>query len=142
VTLLANEAVEGGELSQQADINVTPLVDVMLVLLIIFMVTAPMLSAGLKVELPQAIAARPADTIRPIVITVTATGIVRIGSTEVSRERLVEMVRKQMTEENTVVHIRGDKLTAYGDVVSVLDELAVNGITRVSLIARRSLPGG
>ena len=72
-----------------AEINVTPLVDVMLVLLIIFMVTAPMLAAGIKVNLPSAKTAQPLDARDPVIVAVTKDGAVSVGRDSVSRENLV-----------------------------------------------------
>ncbi len=87
-----NKASGEGLYQPQADINVTPLVDVMLVLLIIFMVTAPLLAAGVKVDLPQANAARPLDPKEPVVVTVGKDGKLSLGTEEISPERLVEAV--------------------------------------------------
>ncbi len=74
----------------QADINVTPLVDVMLVQLIIFMVTAPLLATGVKVELPQARAAQPLNPKEPVVVTVGKDGKVFLGPDEIPAEMLVD----------------------------------------------------
>ena len=128
------------DLAPLAEINVTPLVDVMLVMLIIFMLTAPMLSAGLKVELPQAAAAKPADTHAPIVVSITSAGTLMVGADEVERSAVIAAVRKQMAGEERLVHVRGDRKVPYGEVVALLDEFAANGITRLSLIARRDYP--
>jgi len=128
------------ELKPAAEINVTPLVDVMLVLLIVFMVTAPMLTAGLRVDLPQATTAKPTDPQAPIVVSVGADGRISIGAEEVTRDAAVSAVRRQMGAETRIVHVRGDRNVAYGEVVGLLDELALNGITRLSLIARQERP--
>ncbi len=105
-----------------AEINVTPLVDVMLVLLIIFMVTAPLLAKGMKVNLPQANAARPLNPKEPIVVAVGKDGKIALGSEEVSADALIDGVRAMMGEDTAkVVHVRGDKEANYGDVVSVMD---------------------
>ena len=77
-----------------ADINVTPLVDVMLVLLIIFMVTAPLLAKGMKVNLPQAKAAQPLNPKEPIVVAVSKDGKVALGADEVSPEALVDGIKR------------------------------------------------
>jgi biopolymer transport protein ExbD len=118
-----------------AEINVTPLVDVMLVLLIIFMVTAPMLASGIKVNLPNAKSTQPLAATTPVVVVVTRGGAVFVGSEQVSRDRLVAAVKNKFAESNGVVQLRGDKEAAYGDVVSVMDDLATNGITRVAIVA-------
>ncbi len=118
-----------------ADINVTPLVDVMLVLLIIFMVTAPLLAKGVKVNLPQASAAAPINQKDPIVVTVGKDGKVSLGADEVSSEALIDGIHAMMGGDNSrVVHVRGDTEAAYGDVVSMMDRLATNGITHIAIM--------
>jgi biopolymer transport protein ExbD/biopolymer transport protein TolR len=126
-----------------ADINVTPLVDVMLVLLIIFMVTAPLLAKGMKVNLPQSKAAQPINPKEPIVVVVSKDGKVALGSEEVSAEALVDMVRAAMGDDlSRVVHLRGDKEANYGEVIAVMDRLAMNGITHLAILtdSRSKIP--
>jgi biopolymer transport protein ExbD len=118
-----------------AEINVTPLVDVMLVLLIIFMVTAPMLATGIKVNLPGARTAEPLETRDPVVVAVTRDGSVLVGKDSVSRDALVATVKARLGASSGVVQLRGDKDAAYGDVVSVMDELAANGLTRIAIVS-------
>ncbi len=118
-----------------ADINVTPLVDVMLVLLIIFMVTAPLLAKGVKVNLPQASSAQPLNHKEPIVVTVGKGGKVSLGADEVSNDAMIDGIRAMMGEDKTrVVHVRGDTEAVYGDVVAVMDKLATNGITHIAIM--------
>jgi biopolymer transport protein ExbD len=131
----------------QADINVTPLVDVMLVLLIIFMVTAPLLAAGMKVDLPKASATRPLDSQAPIVVTVGKNGALWLGRDAVSADRLVEAVEAALAgDRSRVVRLSGDKDAAYGDVVAVMDKLASRGITHIAILtapgAAEKAPGG
>jgi len=118
-----------------ADINVTPLVDVMLVLLIIFMVTAPMLATGVKVNLPSARTARPLENKDPVVVAVTKDGALSVGKDPVAREQLAATVKARLGDSNGVVQLRGDRNAAYGDVVSVMDELAANGISRIAIVS-------
>jgi biopolymer transport protein TolR len=129
---------DGDDLSPLAEINVTPMVDVMLVLLIIFMVAAPMMSSGMKVELPQAKSAEPTDPKNPIVLTIAADKKISIGADEIPRAELVSRLRTMIGQEERIVHVRGDRTASYGDIVTVLDELALNGITRLSLIANKN----
>jgi biopolymer transport protein TolR len=118
-----------------ADINVTPLVDVMLVLLIIFMVTAPLLAKGVKVNLPQASAAQPLNQKDPIVVSVGKDGKLALGSDDVSPEALVDGIKAMMGGDNArVVHVRGDTEANYGEVVAVMDRLAVHGITHIAIM--------
>jgi len=118
-----------------AEINVTPLVDVMLVLLIIFMVTAPMLAAGIKVNLPKASTAAPLEAKDPVVVAVAKDGAVWVGKEAVAREGLAAAVKAKLADSNGVVQLRGDKDAAYGDVVSVMDELAANGVSRIAIVS-------
>jgi biopolymer transport protein ExbD/biopolymer transport protein TolR len=118
-----------------ADINVTPLVDVMLVLLIIFMITAPLLAKGVKVNLPQASAAMPINQKDPIVVTVGKDGKIALGADELSAEALIDGIKVMMGDDQSrVVHIRGDTEAVYGEVVAVMDKLATNGITHIAIM--------
>ena len=118
-----------------ATINVTPLVDVLLVLLIIFMVTAPLLAKGMKVKLPQAQATRPVNLPAPIVVTVGRDGKITLGSEDVSANALADGVRAMMGDDTTrVVFVRGDKEAVYGDVVTVVDRLATNGVSHIAIL--------
>ena len=116
-------------------INVTPLVDVMLVLLIIFMVTAPMLAAGIKVNLPSAKTAQPLETKDPVIVAVTKDGAVSVGKDSVPRENLVAAVKARLADSNGVVQLRGDKDAAYGDIVAVMDDLAAGGLNRIAIVS-------
>ncbi len=119
----------------QAEINVTPMVDVMLVLLIIFMVTAPLLAAGMKVELPQAKAARPLDPKEPVVVVVGKDGKLAIGADIIDPADLVQLVKLKLGDDaSRYVHLRGDKDASYGQVLSVLDQLETNGITHIGIV--------
>jgi biopolymer transport protein TolR len=128
----------GGLHRPQADINVTPLVDVMLVLLIVFMVTAPMLAQGLKVDLPQAKAAQQFNPKEPIVVSVTADGKVALGQDEMDPSAVVEAILGRAEGDKTrLVQIRADKGASYGAIVTVIDELASNGLVHLALVSDR-----
>lgn len=120
-----------------AEINVTPLVDVMLVLLIIFMITAPMLAAGLKVNLPKAQAARPLEARPPVVLTLTADGTLQLDQDRLTLAELVPALVARLGDPGAAaaIHVRGDREVAYGEVVRVMDELARAGFTRLALVA-------
>ena len=118
-----------------AEINVTPLVDVMLVLLIIFMVTAPMLASGIKVNLPKAHTAQPLEAKGPVVVVVARDGAVSVGKDQVARDELATTVKMRLGDSNGIVQLRGDRDASYGDVVSVMDELAANGVTRIAIVS-------
>jgi len=119
-----------------AEINVTPLVDVMLVLLIIFMVTAPMLASGMKVNLPQAKQIQPLDQKAPIIITVGKDSSLSLGSDPIEREKLIDAIHEKLGSDiSQMIHLRGDKEAAYGDVVAIMDLLATNGLTHIAIVA-------
>lgn len=119
-----------------AEMNVTPFIDVMLVLLIIFMVTAPMLAKGMNVDLPKAAIAQPLNPKVPLVVSLDGEKRLFLGQEEVTRETLVARIKAELGEPARVVHVRGDKSANYGDIVAVLDELAAGGIAKLSLVTR------
>ncbi len=114
----------------------------MLVLLIIFMVTAPMLASGIKVNLPNARTARPLESKDPVVVVVAKDGAISVGAESVSPGQLVATVKAKLDASNGVVQLRGDRDAAYGDVVSVMDELAAGGLSRIAIVSgpRRAAP--
>ena len=119
-----------------SEINVTPFVDVMLVLLVIFMVTAPLLTVGVPVDLPKTNAASIAKPDEPLIITVTRDGKVYLQETELSDTQLVEKL-KAMTPDKAEqrIYVRGDKSVPYGRVMEVMSQLAAAGFNKVALIA-------
>lgn len=127
----------GGTYRPMADINVTPLVDVMLVLLIVFMVAAPLLTAGVPVDLPNSQAKPISDEDnKPIEITVTKDDKLFIGETEVKEGNLINLL-KAMTEGNEErrIYIRGDQALAYGRVMKVIGAVNGAGFNKVALIS-------
>jgi biopolymer transport protein ExbD/biopolymer transport protein TolR len=119
-----------------ADINVTPLVDVMLVLLIVFMITAPLLAAGMRVDLPQARSAQPLDPKEPVIVTVAKDGKIYLGQDPISVEELPRAVRARLAGDQTrAIHVRGDREVVYGDIVGIMDRLAQNGLVKIALVA-------
>ena len=121
-----------------ADINVTPLVDVMLVLLVVFMITAPMLAAGLPVRLPQASAVQPVEPRPPVVITVAADGGLTIGDEPVTLATLAAAVDARLGgDRGRAVNLRADRAVDYGTMVEIMDRLATSGITRIAFLADR-----
>jgi biopolymer transport protein TolR len=126
----------GDELYQPlAEINVTPLVDVMLVLLIIFMVTAPLLTPGVKVDLPKAASATALNPKAPLIVSIGKDGALAFGSDAVTLEGLVAAVKAKMGDDATqVVHIRGDKEAPFGVVVQAMDRLTLAGVTHIAIV--------
>jgi biopolymer transport protein ExbD len=123
-----------------AEINVVPLVDVMLVLLIIFMVTAPMMTQGLAVNLPQARRAQPVSA-QPIYVTIPASfsrdRIVQINNDDVRVDILQERMKQAMLERaDHSVFVRADGAVAYQDLVFVMDKLKEGGVEHVGLATR------
>ena len=122
-----------------ADINVTPLVDVMLVLLIIFMIAAPMLHQGIEVALPRAQAKNlPLKVEDPIVLSINRDGQVYLRSTQVPNEDLVERLKAQLaTRPDDTVFLKGDRDASYGRIIDVLDVLQRGGIQHVGMVTER-----
>lgn len=119
-----------------AEINVTPFVDVMLVLLIIFMVAAPLMVVGVPVQLPETAAnALPSDEEEPLAVTVTSDGTVMIQTTEVPRDELVARLRAIATERaNNRVFLRVDGAVPYSDVMQVMGALNRGGFGNIGLV--------
>ncbi len=123
--------------AKMAEINVTPFVDVMLVLLIVFMVTAPLLTVGVPVDLPKTRAATINDTQEPLVVSIDAAGTIYLQETPMPLEKLVPRL-SAITGANPDlrIFIRGDASLAYGDVMSVMGHLSAAGFRKVSLLAK------
>ena len=119
-----------------SEINVTPLVDVTLVLLIIFMVTTPMLQRGTDVQLPQAGQSEPKEEER-ITITLTREGRLYLNTQEIPRATLRDRLRALTSNHERVVHFRGDAQVPYGLVIEVMDALKAAGIETVGMITER-----
>jgi TolR protein len=131
-----------------AEINVTPFVDVMLVLLIIFMVAAPLMMVGVPLDLPKTDAARIGQTREPIVVSVDSTGVLFIGKDAVADGALVATLSAlRRTDPGVTIYVRGDKGIDYGTVMKVLGQVGQAGFPKVSLIAESETgvdirPGG
>jgi biopolymer transport protein TolR len=121
-----------------AEINVTPFVDVMLVLLVVFMVTAPLLSVGVSVELPESAAAPIPGQDEPLAVSIDAGGRVFIQDSEVSLQTLIPRLQA-ITQNNpdARIFVRGDKSIDYGRVMEVMGTLNGAGFNRVALITER-----
>ena len=119
-----------------AEINVTPFVDVMMVLLIIFMVAAPLLTVGVPVELPRtAASALPTDQEEPLTVTITGSGEVQIQTTAVPRDELVVRLRGIAAERDSDrVFLRADGAVPYSDVMEVMGALNAGGFSNIGLV--------
>jgi len=122
-----------------ADINVTPLVDVMLVLLIIFMIAAPMLHQGVEVALPRADAANlPLRVQDPLVVSIDRNGRVYLRESAVETDELVSRIKSQTSASgDDTVFLKGDRDVPYGKVIEVLDILHQGGIVHVGMVTDR-----
>tara|TARA_B100001029_G_C15027091_1_gene434355 strand:- start:1030 stop:1404 length:375 start_codon:yes stop_codon:yes gene_type:complete len=120
-----------------SEINVTPFVDVMLVLLIVFMVTAPLLTVGIPVDLPKVKASALTDKKDPIEITVNLEGDVYIGESLVEVDNLIPRINA-ITEQNTEarIYIRADRVVAYGRVMEIMSIINSAGYIKVALITQ------
>ncbi len=119
-----------------SDINVTPMVDVMLVLLIIFMVTAPLLTVGVPVDLPKTDAAPITGQDEPLVVSVNSQGQIFLQETEIELPNLVARLQAITSNKpDTRIFVRGDKSVNYGRVVDVMGTLSSAGFSKVALLA-------
>jgi biopolymer transport protein ExbD/biopolymer transport protein TolR len=118
----------------RSEINVTPLVDVVLVLLIIFMVVTPMLSRGVKVDLPEtAHHDKKQDTGEQLVVSVTDDGRVRVGDEPAAGAAITEAVRRHLGPRAREVHVKADRRLEYGRVREVLERIHAAGAAQVAL---------
>ncbi len=128
-----------GRYKPLAEINVTPLVDVMLVLLIVFMVTAPLMTSGVNVDLPKASAAPLNQDATPITVTLNAAGKIFIGDDEVQLPELVAKLQANSKNDPTRrIFVRGDKDLSYGRIMEVMGTVTSGGFTKVALLAEQS----
>jgi biopolymer transport protein TolR len=127
---------QAGRYQPMAAINVTPFVDVMLVLLVVFMVAAPLLTVGVPVDLPQTQAPPITEPKEPLVITINSEGRIFIQDTDVPSESLVPRLGA-ITGNNpdALLYVRGDKAINYGRVLEVMSLVSSAGFRKVSLIA-------
>jgi biopolymer transport protein TolR len=126
-----------GEYRPISEINITPMVDVMLVLLIIFMITAPLLVAGVPVELPNTSAARISQPQKPMIVSLASDGSLFIREEQVNRDSLVPRLQAlRAAEGDAVVYVRADKKSAYGEVMDLLGRVGQSGYARVSLLSQ------
>ncbi len=123
------------EFESLAEINVTPLVDVMLVLLIIFIVTSPMLVQGLQVDLPrQAAAPIPQSAKEPVVLTITKDRLILVGEQPVHLQLLPEKLAPLITPGPRPVYLKADRSLPYGFVVQVLATLNRLGVDEIGMV--------
>lgn len=131
---------EGDDLAVAHEINVTPFIDVILVLLIIFMVAAPLSTVELPVDLPHAGAAPQPRSEPPTTVTIAADLGLSLGETPVARADLAATLDAAPNAEGKTrrIHLRADRSVAYGEVMAVLDLLRAAGYLKVALVARET----
>jgi biopolymer transport protein TolR len=123
-----------------SDINVTPLVDVMLVLLIIFMVTAPMMNQGLDVDLPETTTKALRQKEDPIIVSIDKEGTIMLDKIEVTRVLLKQQLEKSPTEKKAnPIYLKADKNVAYGIVVAVMADIKDAGFEKLGMITQPQL---
>ncbi len=141
---MASKISEGaGDLEENSEINVTPFIDVMLVLLIIFMVAAPLATVDMKVDLPQS-AAQPAKRDdKPVFVTLKADLSLALGNEETGRDNFVAELSR-ITDGNTQTRIllRADKAVDYGELMAVMNLIQRAGYTKIGLVGLEAAPAG
>jgi biopolymer transport protein TolR len=124
-----------------AEINVTPMVDVMLVLLVIFMVTAPLMTSGVNVDLPKTDAAPLSSDSTPLTVSINAQGDIFLQDTAVQLPELVAKLQAiAQNDPARRIFVRGDKDLAYGRIMQVMSTITQGGFTKVALLAEQTAP--
>ena len=119
-----------------SEINVTPFVDVMLVLLIIFMVTAPLLTVGVQVDLPESAADSLPDDQEPLTLSINSKGEIYIQEHQVTYQKMIpKLLAIAKNRTDTRIYVRGDKAINYGRVLEIMGMLSGSGFTKVALIS-------
>jgi len=132
---LRRRSRSGRNYQPMSEINVTPFVDVMLVLLIIFMVTAPLLSVGVPIDLPRTEAKQLTGGKEPLTISVTKNGKLFLQETEIPLDEIVtKLVAITRRGYNQRIFVRGDRAINYGMVMKVMGTIAAAGFTRIALV--------
>ena len=136
---LPSSSRHGRRRAPMSEINVTPLVDVMLVLLIIFMVTAPLLVAGVPIDLPESRAGALDQQAEPVQVAIDGTGAITVDDVPVAETalaaKLMEIAAQHAPAEGRRIYLRADRGLDYGRVMSVMGELNRAGLNRVALVS-------
>lgn len=136
VSLADND--DDDDFSETHDINVTPFIDVILVLLIIFMVAAPLMMVGVPLQLPKTTAAKVTPPREPLVISIDKDGKLFIRKDPVNEDQLVARLQDlHGSEPDSVVYVRGDKVLEYGKVMDVMSLVGKSGFGKISLVAEQ-----
>ena len=130
----------GRKKAVMSEINITPMVDVMLVLLIIFMVAAPMMTAGVPIDLPQTAANEMPSQTQPVTVAVTPDGVIYVDENVVAETELISTLTGMNTSPDDRIFLRGDTTADYGSVMRVMGILSAAGFSKIGLITERE-PG-
>ena len=128
------------EYAESHEINVTPFIDVMLVLLIIFMVAAPLSTVDLPVDLPTATATPQKRPEKPTYVTVRADLAIAVGEIQVRRADLVSVLKAGEAGKDRRIFLRADRIVPYGEMMAVLELLRAGGFTKIALVAIEGVP--
>lgn len=119
-----------------SDINVTPLVDVMLVLLVIFIITAPLIASSIRLDLPQSVAARPSESLRAVTLVVDRTGAVFVNDVALVGPNLLKHLQEvARLHPDTELQLRADSAVPYGRMVEIIGVAQQAGLNRVGFVA-------
>lgn len=135
-----NDVDDDDDLSETHEINVTPFIDVILVLLIIFMVAAPLSTVDLPVDLPTSTAIPQKKPDKPTYVSIKSDLAVAIGESEVKRVDLVRQLDAADSNKDRRIFLRADRAVPYGSMMEVLEFLRIGGYTKVSLVALEGRP--
>jgi biopolymer transport protein ExbD/biopolymer transport protein TolR len=127
---------QGRTATSLSEINVTPLVDVMLVLLIIFMVTAPILQTGIDVQLPETKSVQDVNPQERIVISISREGLIYYGSEAINFSTIGEHLKKDTKGPKDAIFLRADKDVKWNSIVSVIDAIRGAGYTEIKLVTK------
>ncbi|HWP19931.1 MAG TPA: biopolymer transporter ExbD [Burkholderiaceae bacterium] len=121
-----------------SEINMTPLIDVMLVLLVIFMIAAPLMTTGLKLELPRSDAGEPVDLPASVQLTLGEDGVLRLGDEPVDAEALQQRLREIAARRpETEVHLKADRRAPYGTVAELIGRIQQAGLQRIAFVTEK-----
>ncbi len=129
------------EMTQVSDINVTPFIDVILVLLIIFMIAAPLATVDIPVDLPASTAVRQPRPEKPIFITLKADRTLAVGETPISRTALAASLSVTTSDHSKRLFVRADKTIPYGEVMTLMNDLRSAGYLKIALVGLESAGG-
>ena len=140
INLNSNAGRKRKRFTQMSEINVTPFVDVMLVLLIVFMVTAPLLTVGIPVDLPKVKSSALTDQKDPLEITVKIGGEIYLGESKVEADNLIPRLNA-ITELNKEarIYVRGDRVVAYGRIMEIMSLVNSAGYIKVALVTENPI---